>query len=416
MSTTEYPIKDYGDGTAGTYLSKCATCGTVFIGHKRDVWCGCTRPAASVEAGQPSALRASAPEGTDVLAAERDALRSALARLVFVINAAGLQNLTNGVQLGQTSWYIKASDAMAEAGAALALPVTPPQAVKPAIPSPAPQAPPPEGQDDPRRLVKRNIELGYALDLLRHVLSEVTSAAHAGYDWNADPKALTKLCGDAFALYDEVTTPGRHRAPSTPEGTDDRAALARKIIGEIEHSSRMGGIWDLASVVRETLKMAEAAGFRRQGEAEEIRALVARERAEREAKCAAIARAEAAEKDSNHQCRERAKEVERRIAVERDLDYYRFLHGNQAKTIVETQAKVAAAQAEAGHHRMLAKGFENVIRWALGEIGEFPSRPEGRGPYHWRDELRKRADAVSLAALSSPGQSQGRGSGEDDHV
>jgi hypothetical protein len=54
---------------------------------------------------------------------EREALadaREALDGLLRVIDAAGLQNLTNGVQLGPTVWYVKASDAMNYARAALA--------------------------------------------------------------------------------------------------------------------------------------------------------------------------------------------------------------------------------------------------------------------------------------------------------
>ncbi len=52
-------------------------------------------------------------------------------------------------------------------------------------------------------------------------------------------------------------------SPALLPPDDEREALAQKIIAEIEHSSRMGGIWLLPSVVRETLKMAEAAGFTR---------------------------------------------------------------------------------------------------------------------------------------------------------
>ena len=37
----------------------------------------------------------------------------ALKRTWEVIDAAGLLNLTRGVQLGQTSWYVKATDARA---------------------------------------------------------------------------------------------------------------------------------------------------------------------------------------------------------------------------------------------------------------------------------------------------------------
>jgi hypothetical protein len=38
------------------------------------------------------------------------------------INSAGLHNLSNGVQLGSTVWYVKMSDAMGEACDFLGLP------------------------------------------------------------------------------------------------------------------------------------------------------------------------------------------------------------------------------------------------------------------------------------------------------
>lgn len=46
-------------------------------------------------------------------------LVEALNDLVVVIKAAGLANLSNGVQLGQTAWFVKASDAMTSAKSAL---------------------------------------------------------------------------------------------------------------------------------------------------------------------------------------------------------------------------------------------------------------------------------------------------------
>lgn len=70
-------------------------------------------------------------EAVDALRAERDQLRGlaqrskddaiavALFDLVAIIEAAGLQNLVKGVELGQTSWYVKASDRIAAAYAAL---------------------------------------------------------------------------------------------------------------------------------------------------------------------------------------------------------------------------------------------------------------------------------------------------------
>ena len=49
----------------------------------------------------------------------KSAALDALQELVDVIDAAGLLNLSNGVQLGQTSWYVKASDSLANAKSVL---------------------------------------------------------------------------------------------------------------------------------------------------------------------------------------------------------------------------------------------------------------------------------------------------------
>jgi hypothetical protein len=49
------------------------------------------------------------------------ALVEALGDLVEIIDRAGLLNLSNGVQLGQTSWYVKASDRLEYARTALSL-------------------------------------------------------------------------------------------------------------------------------------------------------------------------------------------------------------------------------------------------------------------------------------------------------
>jgi hypothetical protein len=53
------------------------------------------------------------------LISERDELLAALKQVIGVIDAAGLHNLSNGVQLGQTVWYVKASDAKDAARAAI---------------------------------------------------------------------------------------------------------------------------------------------------------------------------------------------------------------------------------------------------------------------------------------------------------
>jgi hypothetical protein len=54
-----------------------------------------------------------------LIAAAPDTL-AALVELVWVIDRAGLLNLSNGVQLGQTSWYVKASDRLEAARTAIA--------------------------------------------------------------------------------------------------------------------------------------------------------------------------------------------------------------------------------------------------------------------------------------------------------
>lgn len=54
-----------------------------------------------------------------LLAAAPDLL-VALTELVAIIDAAGLNNLTRGVQLGQVSWLVKATDRMSAAQAAIA--------------------------------------------------------------------------------------------------------------------------------------------------------------------------------------------------------------------------------------------------------------------------------------------------------
>lgn len=37
------------------------------------------------------------------------------------------------------------------------------------------------------------------------------------------------------------------------------------------------------------------------------------------------------------------------------------------------------------------KRLELAIRWALGEMDDFPAREDGQGAYWWRKELRERA-------------------------
>ena len=52
--------------------------------------------------------------------AQVEQLREALEGIVKVIETAGLQNLSNGVQLGATAWFVKAEDAVNYAKSTLA--------------------------------------------------------------------------------------------------------------------------------------------------------------------------------------------------------------------------------------------------------------------------------------------------------
>lgn len=64
-------------------------------------------------------------------------------------------------------------------------------------------------------------------------------------------------------------------------------------------------------------------------------------------------------------------------------------------------SSVSAAQRAAVEIKHLRKKLESAesalraqqdaIRWALGELGDFPARQEGQGAYWWRTELRRRA-------------------------
>ena len=64
-------------------------------------------------------LRSGLPDNLTPLMIGNPPAIDALHALIRVIEAAGLNNLANGVQLGQVSWLVKANDAMAEGRRAL---------------------------------------------------------------------------------------------------------------------------------------------------------------------------------------------------------------------------------------------------------------------------------------------------------
>lgn len=63
---------------------------------------------ATAEAKRQEAIRSAAP-----------AMLHSLRELVQVLESAGLLNLSRGVQLGQTVWYVKASDALDQANSTI---------------------------------------------------------------------------------------------------------------------------------------------------------------------------------------------------------------------------------------------------------------------------------------------------------
>ena len=50
--------------------------------------------------------------------------------------------------------------------------------------------------------------------------------------------------------------------------------------------------------------------------------------------------------------------------------------------------------------------LHDVIRWALGENGDFAQRPEGKGAYWWRTELRRRANLPNVRVSESGGEKE----------
>ena len=52
-------------------------------------------------------------------------------------------------------------------------------------------------------------------------------------------------------------------------------------------------------------------------------------------------------------------------------------------------AELALLKAELAAMEEKMLRYESAIKWALGEIGEFPTRKEGDGAYWWRNKLRK---------------------------
>lgn len=54
-------------------------------------------------------------------------------------------------------------------------------------------------------------------------------------------------------------------------------------------------------------------------------------------------------------------------------------------------AKAAALDAVVTNQAARIRELENAVRWACGEIGDFPGEDTSKGRYHWRRELRLRA-------------------------
>lgn len=75
-----------------------------------------------IQTAGPYAVTANGPEAyaNAQLIAAAPELREAMKNIVAIIDAAGLIHLSNGVQLGATSWYVKASDRLDYARAILA--------------------------------------------------------------------------------------------------------------------------------------------------------------------------------------------------------------------------------------------------------------------------------------------------------
>lgn len=88
-----------------------------------------------------------------------EALREAVVSLLRLIDAAGLHNLSTGVQFGPTVWYVKASDELARVRAALG--------------DDAPEAPPPTA--DTKKTIVIDVSHGtFAVWQGEHVAADLT--------------------------------------------------------------------------------------------------------------------------------------------------------------------------------------------------------------------------------------------------
>ncbi len=90
----------------------------------------------------------------------------------------------------------------------------------------------------------------------------------------------------------------------------------------------------------------------------------------------------------------RLKETEKALAAEREAHT-----GTKARY---DKLWNSDANADVRAERERSERLRGAILWALGEQGEFGSRPFGRGAYWWRTELRVRAGALRDTAPEEP--------------
>jgi hypothetical protein len=86
-----------------------------------------------------------------------------------------------------------------------------------------------------------------------------------------------------------------------------------------------------------------------------------------------------------------------------------YMRHVQAMTAENLHGKGDIA-AELAYRDMRIARLEDAIRWACGEVGEFPGEDPARGRYFWRKELRSRA-GVTFTAPSDAGGELTKGEG-----
>ena len=83
---------------------------------------------------------------------------------------------------------------------------------------------------------------------------------------------------------------------------------------------------------------------------------------------------------------------EKRAITERDKWFGKAGALTTENSRLQDATQDLTAQRDAARAELAA--LRDIVLWALGESGAFPLRPEGKGIYYWRGEMRRRLNAI----------------------